>query len=152
MKTTNRKYNINNLEELHAMVYSIKAQNKIQGEALVSDGKKYLTQFSPANLIKKYATPSNFFKADEQLNISSKVMSLALPLLMNNTLFRGSGFITKALVGLASGKVGQSLDAEHLTGIFHKVKAWFKGPKKKQKLITAPQHVDYGIPPEIKSY
>jgi hypothetical protein len=147
MKTNNRKYNINNLDELRATMNGIRAQNRIQGNALVIDGKKYLTQFSPGNLIKKYATPSNFFKADEQLNISGKVMSLALPLLMNNTIFRGSGFITKALVGLASGKVGQSLDAEKVTGMFNKVKSWFKGPKKKQKLLKAPQNADYGIPP-----
>ncbi|RZL18816.1 MAG: hypothetical protein EOO89_05150 [Pedobacter sp.] len=146
-----RKYNINNIEELHAKVHSLKAQNKIQGEALVVDAKQYLQQYSPGNLIKKYATPSNFLKADEQLNISGKVMSLALPLLMNNTIFRGSGFITKALVGLASGKVGQSLDAEHLTGLFTKVKSWFGGKKKKQKLIQAPRSVDYGIPPSSQT-
>lgn len=142
-----KKYNINNIEELHAKLHSLKAQNKIQGEVFVVDAKQYLQQYTPGNLIKKYATPSNFLKADEQLNISSKVMSLALPLLMNNTIFRGSGFITKALVGLASGKVGQSLDAEHLAGMFNKVKSWFGGKKKKQKLIQAPRSVDYGIPP-----
>jgi hypothetical protein len=152
MNTKNRKYNINNLEELQATVSSLKIQNKIQGRQLVGDTKQYLQQYSPANLIKKYATPSNFKKADEQLNISGKVMSLALPLLMNNTIFRGSGFITKAIVGLASGKVGLSLDAEHLTGIFSKVKSWFGGSKKKQKLIQAPRHVDYGIPPDSESY
>jgi hypothetical protein len=142
----NKKYNINNLDELQAMLSLLKVQNNVQGEALASDAKHYLQQYTPGNLIKKYATPSNFLKADEQLNISSKVMSLALPLLMNNTLFRGSGFITKALVGLASGKVGQSLDAEHLTGIFNKVKSWFGKPKKKQKLIQAPRSLDPVIP------
>jgi len=147
MKT--KKYNINSLDELHATMNSMKIQNKIQGDALIEDGKVYLKQYSPANLIKKYATPSNIFKADEQLNISGKVMSLALPLLMNNTIFRGSGFITKALVGLASGKVGQSLDAQHLTGMFNKVKSWFSKPKKKQKLIQAPRPIDYVVPPTV---
>lgn len=147
-----KKYNISNLDELHATVNSLKIRNDIQGKALVSDAKVYLQQFTPGNLIKKYATPSNLFKADEQLNISSKIMSMALPLLMNNTIFRGSGFITKALVGLASGKVGQSLDAENLSGIFGKVKSWFSRPKKKQKLIQAPRQVDYGIPPDSINY
>ena len=152
MKTKNKKYNISNLDELHAMVHSLKIQNKIQGQVLVSDTKGYLKQFTPGNLIKKYATPSAFLKVDEQLNISSKVMSLVLPLLMNNTLFRGSGFITKALVGLASGKVGQSLDAEHLSGMFNKVKSWFGGSKKKVKDIRIAGHVDYGIPPDSETY
>ncbi|MBC7565438.1 MAG: hypothetical protein H7223_00560 [Pedobacter sp.] len=150
MTTNNKKYNISSLDELHFMINSLKAQDKMQGEALLSDGKVYLQQFSPANLIKKYVTPSNFLKADEQLNISGKVMSMVLPLLMNNTIFRGSGFITKAIVGLASGKVGQSLDVEHLSGLFNKVKSWFGGTKKKQ--IQVPQHVDYGIPPDSETY
>ena len=152
MKTKNKKYNINNIDELHAMVHSLKMQNKIQGEVLVSDAKVYIKQFTPGNLIKRYATPSAFLKVDEQLNISSKIMSLALPLLMNNTLFRGSGFITKALVGLASGKVGQSLDGEHLSGIFNKVKSWFGGAKKKEKEVKVTGHVDYGIPPDSETY
>ncbi|MEJ7556928.1 MAG: hypothetical protein WKF66_01390 [Pedobacter sp.] len=152
MKTINKKYNISNLDELRAEMGSLQIRQQIQGEELVGDAKIYLQQYKPANLIKKYATPSNFKKADEQLNISGKVMSLALPLLMNSTIFRGSGFITKALVGLASGKVGQSLDAEHLTGMFHKVKSWFGGSKKKQKLIQAPRPIDYSIPPDRESF
>ena len=152
METKNRKYNIKNLEELQSTMSSLNVQQKMQGQELVVDAKHYLQQYSPGNLLKKYATPSNFKKADEELNISGKVMSLVLPLLMNNTIFRGSGFITKAIVGLASGKVGLSLDTEHLTGIFSKVKSWFGGSKKKQKLIQAPRHVDYGIPPDSESY
>ena len=150
MKTKNKKYNIRNLDELHAMVCSLKAQNDIQGEALVKDAKNYLQQFTIGNMIKKYATPSAFLKADEKLNISSKVMSLVLPLLMNSTIFRGSGFITKALVGLASGKVGKSLDAEHLSGMFNAVKSWFTGSKK--KTVKNPGYVDYGIPPDSETY
>ncbi|MHA4893852.1 hypothetical protein ACXZ1K_03795 [Pedobacter sp. PWIIR3] len=146
-----KKYNINNIEQLHEMVCSLKEQNAIQGEALVKDAKLYIHQFTLGNMIKKYATPSAFLKADEKLNISSSVMSLVLPLIMNNTIFRGSGLITKALVGLASGKVGKSLDAEHLSGMFNAVKSWFGGSKKK-KVTKGPGYVDYGIPPDSETY
>ena len=150
MKTKIKKYNINNLEELHAMVASLKTQNDIQGQALIKDAKGYLHQFTLGNMIKKYATPSAFLKVDEKLNISSSVMSLVLPLLMNSTIFRGSGLITKALVGLASGKVGKSLDAEHLSGMFNAVKSWFGGSKKVKPKET--RYVDYGIPPDSETY
>lgn len=144
-----KRYNIKNLEELHAMVCSLKAENELQGEALVKDTKAYLNQFTFGSLIKKYATPSAFLKIDDKLNISSSLMSLLLPLLMNSTVFRGSGIITKALVGLASGKVGKALDAEHLSAIFNSVKSWF-GKKKKQE--KGEGYVDYGIPPDSETY
>jgi len=145
-----RKYNINNLEELHATVAALRAESDMQAEALVIDGKAYLKQFTIGNLVKKYATPSSFLKVDDKLNISSSVMSMVLPMIMNNTLFRGSGIITKTLVGLASGKVGKTLDAEHLSAIFNSVKSWFGvGKKKKEK---RPGYVDYGIPPDSETF
>lgn len=144
-----KRYNINNLEELHAMVNSLKVQHTLQGEALVNDGKAYLKQFTIGGIIKKYATPSAFLKIDDKLNISSSVMSLVLPFIMNSTIFRGSGLITKALVGLASGKVGKTLDAEHLSAIFNSVKSWFSGKKKKDQVAST---IDYGIPPDSETY
>lgn len=145
-----RKYNINNLEELHAMVCSLKAEHTLQGEALISDSKIYLKQFTIGALIKKYATPSSFLKIDDKLNISGGLMSMILPFVMNSTLFRGSGFLTKTLVGLASNKVGKTLDAEHLSAIFNSVKSWFGGGKKKKE--KSPGYVDYGIPPDSETY
>lgn len=146
-----RRYNINNLEELHAMVNSLKAEHNQQGKDLLKDGKTYLKQFTIGGLIKKYATPSAFLKVDDKLNISSSVMSLVLPFIMNSTIFRGSGLITKALVGLASGKVGKTLDAEHLSAIFNSVKSWFGGGKKKESKAKV-KDIDYGIPPDSETY
>ncbi len=146
----NRRYNINNLEELHAMVCSLKAEHQQKGDLLLKDTKGYFKQFTLGGLIKKYATPSAFLKIDDKLNISSSLMSLVLPFLMNSTLFKGSGFLTKTLVGLASNKVGKTLDAEHLSAIFNSVKSWFGGSKKKTE--KAPHYVDYGIPPDSETY
>lgn len=146
----NRRYNINNLEELHAMVSSLKAEHQHKSELLIKDSRAYLKQFTLGGLIKKYATPSSFLKIDDKLNISSSLMSLVLPFVMNSTLFKGSGFLTKTLVGLASNKVGKTLDAEHLSAIFNSVKSWFSGSKKKKE--QSPQYVDYGIPPDSETY
>ncbi|RQO67854.1 hypothetical protein DBR43_25430 [Pedobacter sp. KBW06] len=145
-----RKYNINNLEDLHQQVRLLKAEYRFKGDALVGDSKKYLHQFTIGGFIKKYATPSAFLKIDDKFNISSKVMSLILPLVMNSTFFKGSGLVTKALVGLASGKVGKTLDAEHLSAIFNSVKSWFSKTKKNKE--TTPAYVDYGIPPDSETY
>jgi len=147
----NRKYNISNLKELQASISSLKIEHEIQGKELGKNVKVYLQQFTPFNLIKKLATPSNLLKADDQLNVTGKLMSFILPVLLNTTLFRGSGFITKTLVGLATSKVGKNLDAEHLTGIFSSIKSFFKGGTK-PKVAKVTKHIDYGIPPESETY
>jgi len=144
-----KNYNIKNLHDLQVRMISLKVDYKMQEVMIKDDVKIYVKQFSPGSLIKKFVTPSSLMKADDKLNISSKIMSLALPVLMNSTLFRGSGFITKALVGLATSRVGKTLDAEHLTSIFNSVKGMFGTKKKKTKTGT---YIDYGIPPDSETY
>lgn len=144
-----RKYNITNMDSLNERLFSLKVDYQLQETMLKSDAKVYIKQFTPGNLIKKYATPSSFLKVDDKLNISSKLMSLVLPVIMNSTLFRGSGFITKTLVGLATSKMGKSLDAEHLSGIFNSVTGLFKSKKSK---VKSPAFADYGIPPDSETY
>ena len=141
--------NINTLDELHQQVQLLKADYTQKGEMLKQDTKTYVKQFTLGNLIKKYATPSGFLKFDEKTNISSKLMSIVLPMLLNSTFFRGSGIITKALAALVSGKVGKSLDAENISGIFNVVKSLFTGKKAKKEAVA---FVDYGIPPDSETY
>jgi hypothetical protein len=143
---------INTLEDLHAQVQLLKADYTQRGELLKVDTKTYIKQFTLGNLIKKYATPSGFLKLDEKTNISSTIMSILLPMVLNSTVFKGSGLITKALGALVSGKVGKSLDAEHLSGIFNAVKSLFKGKKDKGKEEEKVAFVDYGIPPDSETY
>lgn len=140
---------IKTLEDLHKQILLLKADYEGKEVMLKADSKTYIQQFSIFNIIKKYATPNGFLKLDEKTNISSKVMSVVLPMLLNSTVFRGSGVITKALGALVSGKVGKSLDAESLSGIFNYVKSLFAG-KNKDKEKT--KFVDYGIPPDSETY
>jgi hypothetical protein len=140
--------NIQTLDELNAEVHRLKADYKQRGVMLKHDTRVYIKQFSLGSVIKKYATPSGFLKFDEKTNISSKILSIALPMLLNSTLFRGSGLITKSLAALVSGKVGKSLDAESLSGIFNVVKSLFAKKDKKKEVAF----VDYGIPPDSETY
>lgn len=140
--------NIRTLEDLQAKKLELKVEYTLKENLLKSDVKVYLKQFTLSALIKKYATPSNLFKVDDKLNLSGTAMSLLLPMFMNKTVFRGAGFLTKAAVGLVSGKVGKSLDAEHISAIFNSVKGWFgKRKDKKDK-----KFIDYGIPPDSETY
>lgn len=144
-----RNYNnIRTLDDLHSEVVRLKVDYTVKGELLKLDAKNYVKQFTLGNLIKKFATPSGFLKLDEKTNISSKVMSVLLPLILNNTVFRGSGLITKAVSALVSGKVGKSLDAESLSGMFNMVKSLFSKKSKKKEAAF----IDYGIPPDSETY
>lgn len=140
--------NIRNLEDLQAKKLELKVEYTLKQNMLKADAKIYFHQFTLGALIKRYATPSNLFKVDDKLNLSGTAMSLLLPMFMNKTLFRGAGFLTKAAVGLVSGKVGKSLDAEHISAIFNSVKGFF-GKKKEKK---EKKFVDYGIPPDSETY
>ncbi|RZL62298.1 MAG: hypothetical protein EOO93_09440 [Pedobacter sp.] len=139
---------INTLDDLHNEVNRLKADYRHRGVMLKEDSKNYIKQFSIGSIIKKYATPSGFLKLDENTHITSKIMSIALPMLLNSTIFRGSGVITKALGALVSGKVGKSLDAESLSGVFNMVKSLFNKKAKKKEA----GFVDYGIPPDSETY
>ena len=144
-----KRYNIQNLEELQVHLFTLKSGYMMQEDMLKQNAKLYVKQYSIGNLLKKYATPSSFMKMDDKLNVSSKLMSMVLPIIMNSTVFRGSGFMTKALVGLATSKMGKSLDAEHLSSIFNSVKSWFNKPKKAK---TGRMQIDYGIPPDSETF
>lgn len=146
----NRNYkHIRTLDDLQREVAILKADYKGREIMLKDDASAYIKQFSFSNILKKYASPSGLFKLDEKTNISSKIMSVVLPMLLNSTVFRGSGVITKALGALVSGKVGKSLDAESLSGIFNYVKSLFAGKNKDKEKV---KFVDYGIPPDSETY
>ncbi len=139
---------IRNLEDLQDRKLALKVDYILKEHNLKKDTAVYLKQFTISSLIKKYITPGNLFKADESLNISGTVMSFLLPMLMNKTVFRGAGFITKTAVGLISGKLGKSLDAEHLSAIFNTVKGWLG----KKKVKKDKKFIDYGIPPDSETF
>lgn len=143
-----KRYNIQNLEQLHQKVVELKADCKLKEANLVQDLQAFSNGFTPAAIIKRFITPSNLLKTDDALNITGNIMSVVLPLLMNKTLFRSSNFATKLLVSLASGKFGKTLDAEQIGGIINSVKSWFGSSKKKKDIVFT----DYGIPPDSETY
>lgn len=146
-----KKYsNINNIGDLNRHLAILKTDYIVREELLKRDAVNYAKQFTPGNLIKRFLTPSKIMKADDKFNISSKLVSWALPLIINSTIFRGSGMITKALVGIASNKIGKNVDADHIAGWISTVKSWIGGSKSKNKKARA--YVDYGIPPDSETY
>ena len=143
-----RHRDIKSLAELHLEISRVKNECELKEKQLKEDAKIYIKQFSPFNVIKDFINPKSFLKLDEKTNLSGSIMSLLLPLFLNKTLFRGSGFLTKSIAALVSGKIGKSLDAESLTALFGKVKSFFT-PKKEKAEVN---FIDYGIPPDSETF
>ena len=137
---------ITTLSALKAEQWRLKGEYTRQEELLQRDITTYVKQLSPVYLFKKYFTPDSFNKFDDKLNISGSIMSLVLPFFLNKTLFRGSGFLTKTIMGLVSNRLGKKLDLDHLTSIFDKVKGIFQKKEKQSRIV------DYGIPPDSETY
>ena len=146
MKKINK---IENIDELHQQVQILKLAYKQKGEVLKTDVKTYVKQFSLTSVIKKYATPNALLKLDEHTHITSKLMAMLFPIILNGTLFKKSGFITKAIMALTTSKIGNAVDAELLTGIFNYIKTLLFAKKSK---ASKPAFTDYGIPPDSETY
>lgn len=143
----NRK-KIKNIAELYSEIATVKADYQLKEILLKEDAKAYIKQYSPINLIKGLFNPQGLQKLDGETNMAGSIMSMILPLVLNKTIFRGSGFITKAVAALVSGKIGKSLDAESIGAMFSKVKSLFTAKPDKKTAKFA----DYGIPPDSETF
>jgi len=108
----NNKYKINDLNGLKARQMALLAESNMHAEAIVIDAKTYVDDFSIGNLLKSDPKPAvelKFKKPDSSSLLSGKILSLALPLILNKTLFKGSSLITRTAVGMISSKTGAKI-------------------------------------------
>jgi hypothetical protein len=106
------KYAINDLNGLKARQMALLAESDMHAQAVVADTKSYVQNFSMKDLVHKEPAPAlnlKLRKPDASSQLSGKILSLALPLILNRTIFKGSGFITKAAIGFISSKTGAKL-------------------------------------------
>jgi hypothetical protein len=118
------KIAIIDLNGLKARQMALLAESDMHAEAIIMDSKSYVQDFSLKNLVKKEPKPVlglNLKKPDSSSLLSGKILSLALPLILNKTLFKGSGFITKAAVTFISSKTGAKLGG-HLVKYISKLR------------------------------
>ena len=106
------KFAINDLNGLKARQMALLAESDMHAEAVLSDSKSYVKDFSLSNLVKK--KPESVLNLDVRRPASSsvlsgKILALALPIILNKTIFKKSGFITKAAVTFISGKTGAKI-------------------------------------------
>jgi hypothetical protein len=106
------KYAINDMKGLKARQMALLAESDMHAQAVYSDAKTYVSKFTLSDLVKtekKSPLVLGIKKPNSSALLFGKVLSLALPLILNKTIFKGSGFVTKAAVGLISSKTGARL-------------------------------------------
>jgi demethoxyubiquinone hydroxylase (CLK1/Coq7/Cat5 family) len=87
---------------------------------------------------------TSFFDQD----LVGLISRFVLPFTLNKTIFRKSGFIVKAIVGLVSQKASHFISEDTVVGLWDKVKGLFNKKEKKSENISD----EKGIPPLSETY
>jgi hypothetical protein len=115
MKTTLR---LKNLDELKSKQASLKAEQVILEKEIIRNGKSTLINL-PTSRSLKPADPLKMLKVNGKINLPAKVFSYLLPQIINRTLFKRSGFLTKIIMALTARKIGKRIGP--------KIVAWLQG-------------------------
>jgi len=106
------KYTINDLSGLKARQMALLLESDRHAEEIFKEARSCIQDFSIVNLFKEDPRQKLNLKFKKQHNsslLSSKILSLALPLILNRTIFKGSGLVTRAAVGMISSKTGANI-------------------------------------------
>lgn len=142
---------IRNVSDLRSEIARLKEINNEQGAVLrqrfngpsaIFASIYSLFSGSPAS---DGATKTNIFDQDFVALISR----ILLPITLNKTLFRNSGFIVKAIVGLVSQKASRFINEESVANIWDKAKSVFAHFTRK-KDEESPEH--RGVPAFSETY
>lgn len=99
----------------------------------------------------------NEIKQGSRSDWFTRTLQLGLPLVLNKTLLKGSGWLKKSLVLLASETAVGQINQNSVISAISKVTEFVK-PKKKKKhndvppLEDEPDVINFGIPPSSKTY
>jgi len=134
---------INNITDLRAEIALLKGQTATQEAALKahfsSPGAIFNTIFSG------FKTPDlkgALFNPEDLIGMLSKFI---LPFALNKTIFRNSGFLMKALVGIIAPKASGLISHEMIANVWDKVRSLASKitSKKKPAVYTPPGSATY---------
>lgn len=131
---------INNVDDLRAEIARLKIIKQEQGDALA---ERFNSPIAALATIYSAFPNKRIGKNDLfQQDFVSVISRILLPLMLNKTIFRNSGFLVKTLVSLVSQKASRFINEDSVAGLWDKVKTLFE-KKDRQS--------DYGIPPESEA-
>jgi hypothetical protein len=128
---------INNIDDLRLEIYRLRGLEQEQSIALAkrvsSPSALFSTLFSlfPKSHNADGEKVSGFFDQD----IVGLISRVALPFVLNRTVFRNSNFIMKAVVSILSQKASHFISEDSVSGLWDVVKTVFKS-----KTEDVPEH------------
>lgn len=128
---------INNASDLKAEIVRLRLLREEQGGAIKQRFSSPGATFSTISSI--FFKPGHNVLNQDFVGMLSRVL---LPLTLNKTLFRKSGFLVKGLVGFLSQKASHFISEDSVMGLWERVKSVFEKKNKQE---------DYGIPPESEA-
>jgi hypothetical protein len=139
----------NNLEELRTEIGILKLKVAYQEDAIQEKlNGPFAIIKSIGSLFKGTKKKDGAHDDEDGQDIFSIISRVLLPVILNKSLFRGSGFITKTLVTLFSQQAAKNVNMDVVTNMIDKISGIFKS-KKERKPKAA---LDYGIPPDSETY
>jgi len=133
---------IRNISELRGEILRLKQLEHEQSIAIGDRFKNFSSTFSTIasifqGRVNADGTRASFFDQD----LVGLLSRFVLPFTLNKTLFRNSGFLVKAIVGLVSQKASHFITEDTVTGLWDKVSSLFKRKTPEE----TPSHK--GVPP-----
>lgn len=140
---------VRNISDLRSEILRLKEVEQEQSIAIGERFKNFSSTISTlGTLFPRTLTPEgksfSFFDQD----LVGLISRFLLPFTLNKTIFRKSGFLVKAIVGLVSQKASHFISEDTVVGLWDKVKGMFNKKEKKGENISD----EKGIPPLSESY
>jgi len=140
---------IRNISDLRGEIYRLKDLEQEQSIAIGQRFKNFSSTISTlGTLFPRSLSPegksTSFFDQD----LVGLISRFLLPFTLNKTIFRNSGFLVKAIVGLVSQKASHFISEDTVVGLWDKVKSLFDKKEKKGRDLSD----EKGIPPLSESY
>ena len=125
---------IRNISDLRDEILRLKGQERDQSVAIGLRFKNFSSTISTLGSlfprsISADGISTSFFDQD----LVGLISRFVLPFTLNKTIFRHSGFLVKALVGLVSQKASHFISEDSVMGLWDKVKHLFDKKEKKAK-------------------
>lgn len=134
----NKTAKYKNLDELRARQAALNAEESILGKEIIAESKVALITLPVVSLLKP-ADPLRIIKVDGKINVPGKVFSYLLPIVVNQTLFRKSGFMVRIITAMIARRIGKRIGPKVAMWLIRMAERHLRNRKPKGHLL--PGHV-----------
>jgi len=117
------------LDELKSRQAALNAEQSMLGKEIVAEVKAALVTLPVVSLLKP-ADPLRIIKVDGKINVPGKIFSYLLPIVVNQTLFRKSGFVTRIITAMIARRVGKRIGPKVAMWLIRMAERYLRQPKR----------------------